>query len=67
MNTNSKPTIPDHWDPSALINANSQPNQEFARWKAHAAENPADWNGDEFTLDDFEDYIDKLMAVYQDL
>jgi len=50
-----------------LINANSQPNQEFARWQAHAAENPADWSGEEFTLDDFEDYIDKLMAVDQDL
>lgn len=49
--------IAEHYDPSGIITANSDPAAEFARWQQHAAENPDDWSGDEFTLADFEEYI----------
>ena len=59
---NTTPTIPDHWDTLGLISSTSRPDQEFAIWQAHAAANPNDWNGDEFTKSDFSDYICTLTA-----
>lgn len=59
---NQKPTIPDHWDTSNLISSTSIPDQEFAIWQAHAAANPGDWRGDEFTLADFAEYICTLNS-----
>lgn len=55
-------TIPEHYDTAGIITASSDPAAEFATWQAHAAANPADWTGDEFTLADFEDYIAGLAA-----
>lgn len=57
---NEKPTISTHYDTGAVITADSNPVEEFALWQAHAAANPADWRGDEFTLVDFETYIANL-------
>ena len=53
----TKYSIPDHWDTIGLITGESNAIAEYALWKAH------DWDqscGDEFTLADFEAYIDKL-------
>lgn len=53
-------TIPEHYDTAAIITADSNLAEEFALWQAHAAVNPSDWTGNEFTLADFENYISGL-------
>ena len=52
-------TIPDHWDMGGEITASSCPEMEFHLWRVHA-KGDAEWSGEEFTLQTFEDYIDKL-------
>jgi hypothetical protein len=56
--------IAEHLDPSGEIHAGSNPAEEFARWQEHAAENPQDWTGNEFTLGDFESYIAEARSQY---
>ena len=53
-------TIPDNYDTAAIITADSSPEEEFKIWEEHAAGNPEDWSRDEFTLADFQDYIEEL-------
>lgn len=50
-------SIPDDWDKSGNITAESNPSEEFSRWQQFARNNPDLWDGDEFTLEDFEKYI----------
>jgi hypothetical protein len=74
MNTNENTTsanftlceISEHWDTSGEIHAGSNAAAEFARWKEHAAENPQDWTGNEFTLGDFESYIAEARSQYDE-
>jgi len=54
-----KYTIADHYDSSGIIDVNSNPHEEFARWQQTARYN-LDWGGDEFTLDDFIQHIASL-------
>ena len=56
--------IAEHWDTSGEIHAGSKATDEFARWKEHAAENPQDWKGDEFTAEDFADYIAEIRDEF---
>lgn len=51
--------ISEHYDPSGIITAESDPAEEFAQWEEFAMADP-DWDGDEFTEQDFADYIDGL-------
>lgn len=53
-------TIEGHWDTGAIITAEDDPVVAFAEWQQHARANPDEWNGDEFTLQDFERYIEEL-------
>lgn len=55
-------TIPEHYDTAGIITAQSDPNTEFAIWQKLAAENPLEWDGDEFTLADFEAWIANLAT-----
>ena len=57
-----KRTIPEDWDPGGDISPESDATVEFEMWKAHAERNPEDWQGDEFSLQDFERYIRLLKA-----
>lgn len=74
MNTNENATpanvtaytIAEHWDTAGEINALSDPAEEFAKWQEHAAENPQDWNGDEFTAEDFAEHIAEIRAEYDE-
>lgn len=52
-------TIADHYDSTGIIDVNSNPQEEFARWQQTARYN-SDWTGDEFTLDDFIQHIASL-------
>lgn len=56
--------IAEHLDPSGEIHAGSNPAEEFARWQEHAAENPQDWSGEEFTAEDFAEHIAEIRAEY---
>lgn len=58
--------IAEHWDTSGEINALSDPAEEFAKWQEHAAENPQDWSGDEFTAEDFAEHIAEIRAEYDE-
>lgn len=53
-------SIPEHWDTAGVITAESDPQTEYDLWAEHARNNPRDWNGAEFSLDDFRRYIDSL-------
>jgi len=72
MNTNEHTTpanvtsynIAEHWDTAGEINAMSDPAEEFAKWQEHAAENPQDWSGDEFTAEDFAAYVAEIRAEF---
>lgn len=55
-----KTKITDHYDTAGIITGSSDPRAEFALWQAHAAANPSDWTGEEFTLEDFEEHIANL-------
>jgi len=50
----------EHWDPEGIINSSSNPEAEFGTWIHHAIANPTVWRGDEFTKQDFIDYINHL-------
>lgn len=52
-------TIADQWDMDANITAASSEREEYDRWLEFAFRSP-DWVGDEFTLEDFHDYIQSL-------
>jgi hypothetical protein len=58
-------TIADHYDPSGIITAASDPEQEFSIWVSWCRVDPNDieWVGDEFTLEDFTDYIDNIDNI----
>lgn len=56
--------IAEHWDTAGEINAISDAAEEFAKWQEHAAENPQDWSGDEFTAEDFAAYVAEIRAEY---
>jgi hypothetical protein len=56
--------ISEHWDTSGEIHAGSNAAAEFRRWQEHAAENPSEWTGNEFTLGDFESYIAEARSQY---
>jgi hypothetical protein len=56
---NTKYSIPDHWDTIGLITGESNAIAEYSLWKDAGGE----WLGDEFTLADFEAYIDKLQEA----
>jgi hypothetical protein len=58
--------ISSHYDTDGNINFNSCPGIEFEIWKDHAEINSDDWKGDEFTLNDFEDYIGELHKAEQE-
>jgi hypothetical protein len=45
-----------------LITAECDPLTEFEVWEQSADWNPDDWKGDEFTLQDFVDYINYLKS-----
>jgi hypothetical protein len=69
MNTNENTAsarydIAEHLDPSGEIHAGSNAADEFNRWQEHAAENPSEWTGAEFTLGDFESYIAEARSQY---
>jgi hypothetical protein len=53
-------TIPEHYDTSGIINADSDPAAEFAIWQEGCKNDPQTWTGNEFDLADFEAYIDSL-------
>ena len=63
-NTTTLCEIAEHWDTSGEIHAGSNAAAEFARWQEHAAENPQEWTGNEFTLGDFESYIAEARSQY---
>ena len=50
-------TIDEYWDTLGVITADSDPETEFKIWQSCT-----DWNGDEFTLGDFEKYIEQLKG-----
>lgn len=56
----TKLEIHTHWDPHALITVDSDALTEYNLWREHAAQNPGDWSGDEFAIEDFAYYIDTL-------
>lgn len=60
--------IPEHWDLTCQITADSDAESEFLIWQQWAnspmGANKEDWRGDEFTLDDFVQYISKLRKDY---
>jgi hypothetical protein len=57
--------ISSHYDTSGEIKHGSCPAVEFEVWQGHVEGNP-DWKGDEFTLNDFEDYIGELHQQEQE-
>jgi hypothetical protein len=58
----TKRSIPDHWDPDAVITATSNPGVEYGIWAHSVAALPHTWQGDEFTKQDFIDYINHLKS-----
>jgi len=54
-------TIEENWDTGANICWYDCPTDQFELWKEHAESDDA-WIADEFTLDDFKQYIDGLFA-----
>ena len=52
-------SIADHYDTCAVITGEDSPAKEFDRWKKFA-ENDLEWRGDEFTLENFAQYIGSL-------
>lgn len=54
-------TIADYWDTDGIITAESDARVEYIRWRDHASENHKVWRGDEFTIEDFHDYIIGLI------
>ena len=52
-------TISEHWDSGAHLTGGSSAREEYDAWLRFAINSP-DWFGDEFTLDDFHDYISEL-------
>lgn len=55
-------SIADHWDTSGIITKDSDPVEEYERWREFALTSP-DWTGLEFSLQTFRDYIDCLKEV----
>lgn len=53
-------TIAEHWDSAGTIQASADPAKEFTLWQQYATKHPNEWSGYEFSIDDFEDYIDSL-------
>ena len=54
-------TIADHWDTFGNFTADSDPEEEFWRWKHFTEDHPDQgWTGDEFTLSDFMEYVEGL-------
>lgn len=51
--------IAEHWDAGAHLTGGSSAKDEYDAWLKFALGSP-DWFGDEFTLDDFHDYISEL-------
>ena len=51
--------IAEHWDAGAHLTGGSSAKDEYDAWLKFALDSP-DWFGDEFTLDDFHDYISEL-------
>lgn len=52
--------IETHWDTGAIITADSDASEEFRTWQEFA-KSDAEWTGEEFTEQDFADYIGTLQ------
>jgi hypothetical protein len=60
MSNPKEVTIEEHWDTGQEIFGDSDPEQEFEKWKKNSS--PL-FDGDEFDLEDFEIYISKLKEA----
>jgi hypothetical protein len=54
---NMRKTIEQHWDPDGSIPSDADPREEYELWRDFARTHPKDWNGSEFTLQDFREYV----------
>ena len=52
--------IDENWDSNGEITAESNPEEQYNIWHKYASLPDNDWNGDEFSLSDFEKYIEQL-------
>lgn len=52
-------TIARDYDPNGVIDGDCDPGAEFSLWREFTKRNPVEWSGDEFTLADFEEYIER--------
>ena len=60
ISDNPTVSIASHWETDAVISHGSNALIEFKIWREEATREGSGWTGNEFTIDDFTDYIEQL-------
>tara|TARA_R110000744_G_scaffold364706_3_gene473315 strand:+ start:561 stop:761 length:201 start_codon:yes stop_codon:yes gene_type:complete len=60
ISDNPTASIASHWDTDAVMSHTSNALVEFKTWREEAMRKDSNWTGNEFTLEDFNDYIKQI-------
>ena len=60
ISENPPASIASHWDTEAVISHGSNALVEFKLWREESMRKGSNWTGNEFTLEDFNDYIKQI-------